>query len=38
MYECIKELSRLQHEPDVYFVSTVQEEVGVRGALQVPMV
>lgn len=32
MYECIKELSRLQHEPDVYFVSTVQEEVGVRGA------
>ncbi len=31
MYECIKELSRLQHEPDVYFVSTVQEEVGVRG-------
>lgn len=32
MYECVKELSRLRHEPDVYFVSTVQEEVGVRGA------
>lgn len=32
MLECAKELSKLKHELDVYFVSTVQEEVGVRGA------
>lgn len=32
MYECAKELLKLKHEADVYFVSTVQEEVGVRGA------
>lgn len=32
MYECIKELTKIQHEVDVYFVSTVQEEVGFRGA------
>ena len=32
MYECIKELSKIDHEADVYFVCTVQEEVGVRGA------
>lgn len=32
MYECIKELSRIEHEPDIYFVCTVQEEVGLRGA------
>lgn len=32
MYECIKELSKIEHEFDVYFVSTVQEEVGIRGA------
>ncbi len=32
MYECAKELEKLKHEADVYFVSTVQEEVGVRGA------
>lgn len=32
MYECIKELSNINHEADVYFVSTVQEEVGTRGA------
>lgn len=33
MFECAKELSRLKHIPDVYFVSTVQEEVGTRGAI-----
>jgi len=32
MYETARELSMLKHEADVYFVSTVQEEVGVRGA------
>ncbi|CCQ92680.1 putative enzyme [[Clostridium] ultunense Esp] len=32
MYECIKELSKINHEADIYFVSTVQEEVGMRGA------
>lgn len=32
MYECAKELNYFRHEADVYFVSTVQEEVGVRGA------
>lgn len=33
MYECLKELRRLRHRADVYAVSTVQEEVGARGAL-----
>ena len=33
MYECIKELSNINHEADIYFVATVQEEVGIRGAL-----
>ncbi|NMB27134.1 MAG: M42 family metallopeptidase [Tissierellia bacterium] len=33
MYECVKELSKINHEADVYFVCTVQEEVGTRGAL-----
>lgn len=32
MYECARELSKLKHEADVYFVGTVQEEVGTRGA------
>ncbi|HSH34873.1 M42 family metallopeptidase [Schnuerera sp.] len=32
LYECIKELSNMKHEADIYFVSTVQEEVGMRGA------
>ena len=32
MYECIKELSNMNHEADVYFVSTVQEEVSMAGA------
>lgn len=33
MYECIKELSKIEHELDIYFVCTVQEEVGLRGAI-----
>lgn len=33
VYECIKELQKINHEPDVYFVSTVQEEVSMSGAL-----
>lgn len=33
MYECIKELSKIDHEADIYFVCTVQEEVGLRGAI-----
>ena len=33
MYECAKELSKINHEADVYFVATVQEEVGTRGAM-----
>jgi putative aminopeptidase FrvX len=30
--ECAKELDKIKHEADVYFVATVQEEVGLRGA------
>ncbi|MGM0471210.1 MAG: M42 family metallopeptidase [Bacillota bacterium] len=33
MLECLKELTRLRHQADVYAVATVQEEVGVRGAI-----
>ncbi|WP_353097117.1 M42 family metallopeptidase [Tissierella praeacuta] len=33
VYECIKELNKIKHEADVYFVSTVQEEVSMAGAL-----
>jgi len=32
MYECLLELEKLKHQADVYYVSTVQEEVGLRGA------
>ncbi|KNF08952.1 peptidase M42 family protein [Gottschalkia purinilytica] len=32
MLECAKELMNFKHESDVYFVGTVQEEVGIRGA------
>lgn len=35
MYECIKELTKLNFEADVYFVSTVQEEVSMAGALTI---
>jgi putative aminopeptidase FrvX len=30
---CFRELTRLKHRADVYGVATVQEEVGVRGAM-----
>lgn len=33
IYETIKELNNIKHEADVYFVSTVQEEVSMSGAL-----
>lgn len=33
IFECIKELKNINHEADVYFVSTVQEEVSMAGAL-----
>ena len=33
LYEAIKNLSRQLHDIDVYFVLTIQEEVGTRGAI-----
>lgn len=33
IFECLKELSNLNHEADVYFVATVQEEVSMAGAI-----
>lgn len=33
MYECLRELSKMKHDCDVYAVATVQEEVGYRGAV-----
>lgn len=33
LYECMKELSKLNHQADVYFVATVQEEVSMCGAI-----
>lgn len=33
LYVCLKELQSLKHDIDVYFVATVQEEVGTRGAI-----
>lgn len=33
MIECMKELQDIKHSVDVYFVATVQEEVGLRGAI-----
>ncbi len=31
LYECARELSRIKHKADVYFVATSQEEVGLKG-------
>lgn len=33
LLECLKRLAALRHDADVYAVSTVQEEVGLKGAL-----
>jgi len=33
MLDCMKELNQINHEADIYFVSTVQEEVSMAGAL-----
>lgn len=33
IFECVKELNKINHEADIYFVSTVQEEVSMAGAL-----
>jgi len=30
---CLKELQYFDHKDDIYFVATVQEEVGIRGAI-----
>ncbi len=33
LWQCARELSRLEHTAHVYLVATVQEEVGTRGAV-----
>ena len=33
LYTAARRLNRLRHKTDVYFVATVQEEVGLRGAI-----
>lgn len=33
MIECMNYLTKLKHDSDIYFVATVQEEVGLRGAI-----
>ncbi|OEH85918.1 aminopeptidase [Desulfuribacillus stibiiarsenatis] len=33
LFEMLKELKKIRFQCDVYFVSTIQEEVGVRGAM-----
>jgi putative aminopeptidase FrvX len=33
IYYCLQELQKLRHQVDVYAVATVQEEVGLRGAI-----
>ena len=33
LWQCARELSRMEHEAHVYLVATVQEEVGTRGAV-----
>ncbi|GAB6151234.1 M20/M25/M40 family metallo-hydrolase [Clostridium novyi] len=35
MYQCAKELQNIEHDLDVYFVCSCQEEVGHRGAKMV---
>lgn len=32
LYACMKELQHMNHQMEVYFTATVQEEVGTRGA------
>lgn len=33
LWQCARELSRMKHDAHLYFVCTVQEEVGTRGAV-----
>jgi len=33
MLECLQELKNIDHEAEIYTVATVQEEVGLRGAI-----
>ncbi|HHY46728.1 MAG TPA: M42 family metallopeptidase [Firmicutes bacterium] len=33
LFECLKRLQSIRHQADVYCVATVQEEVGIRGAM-----
>jgi endoglucanase len=33
LYECLRRLTKMRHAADVYAVATVQEEVGLKGAL-----
>ncbi len=33
MLECLKQLNRMEHTADIYATATVQEEVGLRGAV-----
>ncbi|NMB41140.1 MAG: M42 family metallopeptidase [Firmicutes bacterium] len=33
LWQCARELVRIEHEAHLYFVATVQEEVGTRGAI-----
>lgn len=33
LFQCIQELNNIKHDADIYFVSTVQEEVSMAGAL-----
>ena len=33
LWQCAEELKKIAHQADVYYVATVQEEVGTRGAV-----
>ena len=33
LIETMKEIEKIKHDSDIYFVATVQEEVGLRGAI-----